>query len=61
MVNEDGLKMPVLHQSDENGAIAFKFVMNPAKIDNVDDLYDAFDVNKDSNVKYLIIVNTRNH
>jgi len=35
--------------------------MNPAKIDNLDELYDAFEVNKDSNVKYLIIVNPRNH
>lgn len=28
------------------GAIAFKFLMNPTKIDNLDDLYDAFEVNK---------------
>jgi hypothetical protein len=31
--------------------------MNPAKINDLDELYDAFDVNKNSNVKYLIMVN----
>lgn len=35
--------------------------MNPAKINDLDELYDAFEVNKNSNVKYLIMVNPRNH
>lgn len=64
VVNEDGLKMPVPRdesQNDASGAIAFKFVMNPAKIEDLDELYDAFEVNKGSNVKYLVMVNTRDH
>ena len=55
VVNEDGMKMPVT--PDEGGAIAYKFVMNPTKIDNLDDLYDAFEVNKGSNIKYVIMCN----
>ena len=62
VVNEDGLKMPVpRHSDDQNGAIAFKFVMNPAKVSDLDELYDALDVNKGSNVKYVLIYNPRNH
>ncbi len=49
------MKMPVT--PDEGGAIAYKFVMNPTKIDNLDDLYDAFEVNKGSNIKYVIMCN----
>ena len=60
MVNEDGLKMPVGMQDDQSGTIAFKFVMNPARVDNLDEFYDAFDVNKGSNVKYVVVCNPRN-
>ncbi|TNV85361.1 hypothetical protein FGO68_gene3696 [Halteria grandinella] len=58
VVNEDGMKMPVF---DDGGAIAFKFLQNPTKIDNLDDLYDAFEVNKGTNVKYLLICNPGTH
>lgn len=62
VVNEDGLKMPVsIADSHGEGAIGFKFVMNPTKIDNLDDLYDAFEVNKGSNVKYMLICNPGGH
>ena len=62
VVNEDGLKMPVsAADAQGEGAIGFKFVMNPTKIDNLDDLYDAFEVNKGSNVKYLLICNPGGH
>jgi hypothetical protein len=60
VVNEDGLKIPVM-KGDESGAIAFKFMMNPAKINDLDELYDAFDANKGSNVKYVVICNPGNH
>ena len=54
--------MPVpRHSDDQNGAIAFKFVMNPGKVSDLDELYDALDVNKGSNVKYVLIYNPRNH
>lgn len=32
--------------------------MNPAKFDNLDDIYDAFEVNKGNNVKYVMICNS---
>jgi hypothetical protein len=51
-VNEDGLKMP-----GAQGAIAYKFLMNPARVDNLDDLYDAFEVNRGTNVKYFVMCN----
>jgi hypothetical protein len=56
VINEDGMKMPVF-RGDDSGAIAFKFLQNPTKIDNLDDLYDAFEVNMGTNVKYLLICN----
>lgn len=61
VVNEDGMKLPVFTGEDDNGAIAFKFLQNPTKIDNLDDLYDAFEVNKGSNVKYILICNPGGH
>jgi hypothetical protein len=62
VVNEDGMKLPVfMGEEADNGAIAFKFLQNPTKIDNLDDLYDAFEVNKGSNVKYLVISNPGGH
>ena len=57
VVNEDGLKMPVSSDGGEGGAIAFKFVINPTKVDNLDDLYDALEVNKGTNVKYVMMCN----
>ena len=58
VVNEDGIKIPVI--SNEEAAITFKFIMNPTKINDLDELYDAFDVNRGNNVKYLIICNPSN-
>ena len=60
VVNEDGLKMPVSFSGEES-AIAFKFVMNPTKIENLDDLYDSFEVNKGTNVKYVMMCNPGGH
>lgn len=57
VVNEDGLKLPITKAESNESAIAFKFVMNPAKVDNLDDIYDALEVNKGNNVKYVIICN----
>lgn len=48
-------------KDDASGAVAFKFVMNPAKIQDLDELYDALEVNKGSNVKYVVICNPGNH
>ena len=59
VVNEDGMKMPVTH-SDEEGAIAFKFLLNPTKIADLDELYDALEINRDTNVKYVVICNPCN-
>ena len=35
--------------------------MNPAKIENLDDLYDSFEVNKGTNVKYVMMCNPGGH
>jgi hypothetical protein len=35
--------------------------MNPSKVENLDEFYDALEVNKGSNVKYVVICNPRNH
>lgn len=48
--------MPIYKQDDAAG-IAFKFVMNPAKIKDLDELYDALEVNRGINVKYVVICN----
>jgi signal-transduction protein with cAMP-binding, CBS, and nucleotidyltransferase domain len=56
VVNEDGMKMPIA-RGDSEASIVYKFMMNPSKIDNLDDLYDAFEVNKNSNVKYVVMCN----
>lgn len=54
VVNEDGMKLAVTGVED---AIAYKFVSNPTKIADLDELYDALEVNKGTNVKYLVICN----
>ena len=59
VVNEDGLKMPAFH--GDGSAIPFKFLMNPTKIDNLDDLFDALEVNRGNNVKYVMICNPGTH
>ena len=56
VVNENKMKLPIF-QDDPSRSIAYKFLLNPTKIDNLDDLYDAFELNKGTNVKYLIISN----
>lgn len=33
--------------------------MNPIAVDNLDDLYDVIEVNKDTNVKYFVMCNTK--
>jgi hypothetical protein len=50
------MKMPIVRGECE-ASIVYKFMMNPSKIDNLDDLYDAFEVNKNSNVKYVVMCN----
>ena len=45
--------MPVY--KDESSAISYKFIQNPQPIKDIDELYDAFDVNKGTNIKYVII------
>lgn len=49
------MKLPV----EKNGAnaISYKFIMNPQKINDLDEFYDALDVNKGTNTKYLVICN----
>ena len=51
--------MPIYKNDITSQAIGFKFIMNPTQIDNLDDLFDAFDVNRDTNVKYFIMCNTK--
>lgn len=55
LVNENSMKLPV----EKNGAnaISYKFIMNPQKINDLDEFYDALDVNKGTNTKYLVICN----
>lgn len=61
IVNEDKMKLPIIKGDHTSSAIAFKFVMNPTRIDNLDDLYDAFEVNIGNNIKYVLIYNPVNH
>ena len=60
VINGDGMKLPILPRDKDQGvsaAIAYKFLLNPTRIDSVDDLYEAFDVNKGTNVKYVLVYN----
>ena len=59
LINEDGMKMPILLNDSTSSAIGFKFVMNPTAIDNMDDLFEVFEVNKGSNVKYVVMHNNK--
>ncbi|CDW83935.1 UNKNOWN [Stylonychia lemnae] len=59
LVNEDRMKMPVYKRDATSQAIGFKFIMNPTAIDNIDDLFEALEANKGSNVKYVIMLNTK--
>eukprot|EP00347_Sterkiella_histriomuscorum_P001728 403370913 len=60
LVNEDKLKIPVYKGDEATQAVGYKFLMNPTTINNLDDLFDAFEVNKGTNVKYVIICNPKN-
>lgn len=42
IVNEDRMKLPISKSDQRYSGIAYKFVMNPERIDNLDDLYEAF-------------------
>jgi hypothetical protein len=59
VVNEDGLKMPVPRDGSEEEAasVAFRMVLNPARVGDLDELYDALSVNQGSNVKYVVMCN----
>ena len=59
LINEDGMKIPIHKNDSTSSAIGFKFVTNPTPIDNLDDLFDAFEINKDTNVKYVVIFNDK--
>ena len=37
--------------------MAHRFISNPAKVRDLEEVYDALEVNKGSNVKYLMICN----
>ena len=59
IVNENRIKFPVYKNAEAvDHSIAYKFVMNPVRINDLDELYDALDVNKGQNIKYLIMINT---
>jgi hypothetical protein len=59
LINEDGMKMPIFRNDNTSSAIGFKFIINPTAIDNLDDLFDAFEANKDTNVKYVVMYNNK--
>jgi hypothetical protein len=62
VVNEDGLKIPVtLAEGETTGAMAHRFISNPAKVRDLEEVYDAFEVNKGSNVKYVMVCNPGGH
>ena len=53
------MKMPVSNEIE--AAISFRFMLNPTRIDNLDDLYDVFEANKGTNVKYFVMYNSNDH
>ena len=55
LINEDKMKLP---QPRENAdpAISFKFLENPIQVDDMDSLYDLFDLRKDEPHKYICIL-----
>ena len=58
VVNEDTLKFPVMTAGeDASGAMAHRFIQNPARVSDLEEIYDALEVNKGSNVKYVMICN----
>lgn len=59
-MNEDHLKFPIMKNDQSGISIAFKIIQNPSRINDVDDLYEAFEVNSDSNVKYFVMFNPCN-
>ena len=62
VVNEDGLKFPVMRGEEAMGAsMSHRVIQNPAKVKDLDELYDAFEVNKGTNVKYVIMSNPQTH
>ena len=56
LINEDGIKLPQGRDGTADPAISFKFLQNPVQIHDVDDLYEIFELNKDTPHKYFIMV-----
>lgn len=59
LVNENKMKFSVGSSGDDTyPAIAYKFIQNPQKIQNLDELFDVLEINRGTNTKYFIILNT---
>ena len=54
LINEDQLKLP---QSIEgvDSSVSEQFIINPAIVTNMDDLYDLFEANKGAPTKYICL------
>jgi hypothetical protein len=54
LINEDQLKLP---QSIEgvDSSVSEQFIINPAIVTNMDDLYDLFEANKGTPTKYICL------
>ena len=62
-VNQDKLKLPVggrLSGDMVSSSIAVKFITNPLKVNNEDELFDIFDSNRSQPIKYFAMLNTTN-
>ena len=55
LINEDRMKLPQ-PKEDADPAISFKFLENPLKVDNLDDLYDLLDLHKNEPHKYVCML-----
>lgn len=56
-INEDKVKFPVFKGDEVSRNIALKIIQNPSRVGDLEELYDIFEVNKGSNVKYLLCYN----
>lgn len=55
LINEDKMKMP-LAKASADPSISFKFLQNPEKISNIDDLYELFELHRNEPHKFVCMV-----
>ena len=55
LINQDGMKLPQA-RGNADPAISFKFIENPIAVNDLDDMYDLFDLHKNEPHKYICML-----